>query len=151
MPEQIIPCVDCGSKTEEIELSGRYKVTGCTPLPQDPKWCLIRYERTQAPAEAGNSGKKKAKKALPAKLAKATITRKTHFFHGIHFDHKVVHLLMRARCGRIGGYGQRMMTRVEVHKSDLEIRAGGKLHPNMVGQTQAQDLLSKAHCLWVGV
>ena len=44
MPEQKIPCIDCEAKREEIEATGRYRVTGCTPIPDKDDWCIIQYE-----------------------------------------------------------------------------------------------------------
>jgi len=42
---QRIPCVDCASKKEEIELVGRFKVTGCKAITGDPGWCRLTYKR----------------------------------------------------------------------------------------------------------
>jgi len=54
MPSQRIPCTDCADKTEEIELGGRFKVTGCEPIPNDPGWCLITFERVTGAAGTNN-------------------------------------------------------------------------------------------------
>lgn len=52
MPSQRIPCSDCADKTEEIELTGQFKVTSCDPIPDSPGWCLITYERVAGRAGA---------------------------------------------------------------------------------------------------
>ena len=50
MPSQRIPCADCEAKKEEIELGGRFTVTGCEPIAGEPDWCLITYERKETAA-----------------------------------------------------------------------------------------------------
>jgi hypothetical protein len=60
MPSQRIPCADCEDKKEEIELGGRFKVTGCEPITGESGWCLITYERkAQATVKQRARDKKK--------------------------------------------------------------------------------------------
>jgi hypothetical protein len=43
MPQQQIRCSDCAAKKEEIERSGRDRVTSCDPVADRKGWCLITY------------------------------------------------------------------------------------------------------------
>ncbi len=45
MPQQEIPCSDCGPMKEEIEEAGDQVVVSCDPIPSKPGWCLIVWKR----------------------------------------------------------------------------------------------------------
>jgi hypothetical protein len=68
MATQKIPCSDCEDKKVEIELGGRYRVTGCEPIDGQDGWCRITYVRVTGGAPA----KTLAAKNGPVKNAAAS-------------------------------------------------------------------------------
>ena len=44
MPSKDIPCEDCESEKQNIELAGTKRVTSCDPIPGQDGWCRIEWE-----------------------------------------------------------------------------------------------------------
>ena len=49
--ERIIPCADCAEKTLDIKQLG-FQVTGCSPHPDRPGFCVLTFEENGAPQTA---------------------------------------------------------------------------------------------------